>query len=166
MAFLLLTGSSACASMQASIDIKAPPQNVWALVVDVERYKDWNPFFTEGHGPVADGATLRLTMKPVGQSPKNFSPTVLNVNPGESLVWRGRLLLPGLFDGTHHLIVERISAVETRFTQEETFSGVLVPFVGFDPYLAGWRRMNEALKVRAEALPKWRVSTAWRFAFV
>ena len=48
-------------------------------------------------------------------------------------------------------VVERIDCETSRFTQEEAFSGVLVPFVGFDPYIAGWRRMNSALKARAEA---------------
>jgi hypothetical protein len=137
--------------MRTSIEIKAPPERVWAIVSDVERYKDWNPFFTEGQGSLAVGSALHLTMIPVGQSPKTFSPTVIDVEPGERLVWRGRLALPGLFDGTHRLIVERADSGETRFTQEEEFSGALVPFVGFDPYLAGWRRMNEALKARAES---------------
>jgi hypothetical protein len=58
--------------------------------------------------------------------------------------------VPGLFDGTHHLVVERLEAGRSRFTHEERFSGLLVPFVGLEPYRAGWLRMNEALKIRAE----------------
>jgi hypothetical protein len=136
--------------MNSSIDIKAPPERVWAVVADVDHYKDWNPFFTEGHGTVAEGETLHLTMNPVGEAPKSFSPTVLEVTPGETLVWRGRLLVPGLFDGTHRLRLERTESGGTRFSQEEAFGGLLVPFVGFTPYLAGWQRMDAALKARAE----------------
>lgn len=140
-----------CSSMRASIDIDAPPERVWAVVTDVEHYKDWNPFLTAGRGSVAEGAALELTMSPVGRPPRTFSPTVLEVKTPRRLVWRGRLVMPGLFDGTHRLIVESLDAGRTRFTQEETFRGLLVPFVGFEPYLAGWRRMDEALKARAEA---------------
>ena len=53
-----------------------------------------------------------------------------------------------------------------RFTREESFGGALVPFVSFKPYAAGWKLMNEALKLRAEAsavhhgrpLIEWRTS--------
>lgn len=137
--------------MTTSIEIHAPAERVWAIVTDVDHYRDWNPFFSQAQGRVQAGATLNLKMNPVGQAPKNFSPTVLEVTPGQHFTWRGRLVLPGLFDGTHRLVVERIDCGTARFTQEEAFSGVLVPFVGFEPYIAGWRRMNAALKARAEA---------------
>jgi hypothetical protein len=146
----LALGCPACSTMTTSIEIRAPAERVWAIVADVEHYQDWNPFFSEAHGKVQPGGRLTLKMNPVGQAPKEFSPTVLEVTPGQGFAWRGRLVLPGLFDGTHRLIVERIDCGTARFTQEEAFSGVLVPFVGFEPYIAGWRRMNAALKKRAE----------------
>jgi hypothetical protein len=90
-------------------------------------------------------------MQPVGKDAKAFSPTVLEVQPGRHLAWRGRLGVPKLFDGEHHFRVEVVDGESVRFIQEEHFSGVLVPFVGFEPYRLGWLRMNEAVKRRAEA---------------
>ncbi len=37
-----------------------------------------------------------------------------------------------------------------RFSQHEEFSGIFVPFAGFEPYEKGWILMNKALKQRAE----------------
>ena len=68
---------------------------------------------------------------------------------GERLVWRGRLLVPGLFDGRHRFAIVRLDADHVRLTQDEDFSGI---FVGFDPYRSGWEKMNEAIKRRSEDL--------------
>jgi hypothetical protein len=91
-------------------------------------------------------------MQPVGKGAQSFSPHVLELQAGRRVVWRGRLLMPGLFDGRHVFTIERRGASGSRFTQEESFGGILVPFVGFEPYRVGWERMNRALKSRAEAL--------------
>jgi hypothetical protein len=137
--------------MEASVDIDAGAPAVWRAVTELEAYAQWNPFFTAAHGELRPGSKLTLTMQPLGKSPDEFSPLVLDVQPGRLLVWRGRLLMPGLFDGTHQLVIEPLAPDRVRFTQRESFSGLFVPFVDFQPYLAGWRNMNQALKRRAES---------------
>ena len=151
-AFVAL-GCLGCSSLAASIEVNAPPERVWAVAADLAQYPCWNPFFTAAEGKLVPGEKLEVTLHPVGASPKSFAPVVLEVRPGERFSWRGRLGVPGLFDGTHHFVVEPLSGHRTRFTQREDFSGILVPFVGFAPYKAGWERMNRALKARVEATP-------------
>jgi len=141
-----------CSSMKASVEINAPADQVWAVLSDLEHYHCWNPFFVRASGPLEVGKDLELTMQPVGKGAQSFSPEVLELARGRRIVWRGRLVMPGLFDGRHTLVVEPLGANRSRFTQDESFSGVLVPFAGFDPYRAGWERMNQALKVRAERM--------------
>jgi hypothetical protein len=138
--------------MTATIEINAPAEDVWAVVADVEHYHCWNPFFVRAAGPLEPGGTLELTMQPVGKGAQSFSPEVLELTKGRRVVWRGRLVMPGVFDGRHTLVVERLGPNRSRFTQDESFSGLLVPFAGFEPYRAGWERMNAALKARAERI--------------
>jgi hypothetical protein len=137
--------------MSADIAIDAQPSTVWRVLTDLDRYGDWNPFFTRAEGQLAPGQKLHLVMRPPGKSDTAFSPTVLEVALERHLAWRGRLGVPKLFDGEHHFRIEVLDPRRVRLVQEEHFSGLLVPFVGFEPYRLGWVRMNEALKRRAEA---------------
>ena len=50
-----------------------------------------------------------------------FRPTVVALEAGALLRWRGRLGMPGLFDGEHELRVEGTGPETSRFTQRETF---------------------------------------------
>jgi hypothetical protein len=136
--------------MRADVEIHAPPQRVWRILTDLPAYSTWNPFFVRAKGQMQPGETIDLVMQPVGKDEQAFSPKVLELTEGRRVVWRGRLFLPLLFDGTHQLIVEPIDDHATRVTQYEEFKGLFVPFVGFEPYKQGWSKMNEALKERAE----------------
>jgi hypothetical protein len=146
MAFL-----SGCSTMRAEVEINAPPARVWSILQDLDGYESWNPFFIRAKGKLTPGETVELVLKPVGKSAQGFSPKVLEVEAERHICWRGRLFIPLLFDGTHHLRIEVIDPQRVRFVQEEDFSGIFVPFVGFEPYRQGWERMNAALKHKAES---------------
>ncbi len=82
-----------------------------------------------------------------------FSPTLLSVQPERELRWKGRLILPGLFDGEHSFHLHPIEA-GTRLVHREAFSGLLVrvmPASSFVNIEAGFDAMNQALKRRAES---------------
>ncbi len=83
-----------------------------------------------------------------------FKPTVIHVAPERELRWRGRLLLPGVFDGEHCFEMSPLGEGRTRFVQREKFSGLLVPFLWnrlATNTRRGFEAMNTALKERAEA---------------
>jgi hypothetical protein len=141
---------SGCSTMRAEVEINAPPARVWKILQDLEAYQSWNPFFVRARGRLMPGENLDLVLKPVGKSPLRFSPKVLKVENERHICWRGRLVIPLLFDGTHHLRIEVIDPHRVLFVQEEEFSGIFVPFVGFEPYRKGWQQMNMALKQKAE----------------
>src|SRR4051794_8090547 len=149
---LLAASLGACSSMRSEVTINAPAAKVWEVLTDVDAYPEWNPFFVKAKGKVAIGNALDLTMQPVGKSAQSFSPKVLQVEHQRKLVWRGRVGVPGLFDGTHSFVIEPIGDGAVKFIQHEDFSGILVPFAGFDPYRKGWEKMNAAIKLRSETV--------------
>ena len=133
------------------IEIDAPPLRVWDVLTDVARFREWNPFITRIEGAPEPGARLRVEIKPPGRSAMTFSPTVLAARPGKELRWRGRLLLPGVFDGEHAFELQERGGI-CVFRQSERFTGLLVPLLGgaLAATERGFAAMNAALKKRAE----------------
>jgi hypothetical protein len=138
-------------TISAAIDIAATPQQVWAVLADLDSYPQWNPFIRSASGQLAEGATLTLRLVPAQSRAMTFRPKVLAARPGELLRWIGRLIMPGIFDGTHQFALEDMAG-HTRLTQSETFRGVLVPFTGktITQTEADFCALNQALKRRAE----------------
>jgi hypothetical protein len=137
----------------SSIDIEAPAEMVWELLIDFTAYPTWNPFITRAEGPVEVGGRLTFRMQPVGGSAVTLRPTVVEVVEGHRLRWHGRLGVRGLFDADHLFILASHGATRSRLVQREQFSGLLVPFVqrSLDRgTLPAFQAMNTALKDRAE----------------
>lgn len=122
--------------------------------MDFPGYPQWNPFIRSISGMAKPGETLRATIQPRGRRAMTFRPKVLTATDQQELRWRGRLVLPGIFDGEHYFQLSARANGYTQFTQGERFSGILVGiFVAQmeGATKAGFTAMNQALKQRAEA---------------
>jgi hypothetical protein len=139
--------------LEQSFEVQAPIDTVWSALVDLERYRDWNPFLVEASGTVSPGERLRVRFRAPGHRAVAMRPTVIGFEPGRTFRWLGRLGIPGIFDGEHSHEVEAVDGGGSRYVQREEFRGVLVPFVGglISDTQRGFRAMNEALKARLEA---------------
>ena len=140
--------------IRTEIEIGAPPQQVWAVLADILRHAEWNPFIRSITGELKVGARLAVRIQPPDGKAMTFKPVLLNVVPNEELRWLGRLLLPGIFDGEHIFELTPIENGErTRFVQREEFRGVLVPLLwkSLDTDTrGGFEAMNQVLKERVE----------------
>jgi hypothetical protein len=114
-------------SIATAVEIDAPPSRVWDVLVDLAAYPEWNPFIVEAQGIVAAGETLSLRMALPGREPTTVEPRLLVVDPGRELRWRGRILIPGLFDGEHAFVLTPLDDGRTRFDHSERFAGILLP---------------------------------------
>ncbi len=140
--------------LRTDIDIDSPPEAVWEILTDLERYEDWNPFIESAEGEVAVGATLSARLQPPGGRAMTFKPTVTEAEFAAAFEWLGRLGLPGIFDGRHRFELEATPSGGTHLVHTEHFSGVLVRFMrtSLDTQtVEGFRLMNDAVKGRAEA---------------
>jgi hypothetical protein len=134
------------------IDIDASAEHVWSVLVDFDRYSEWNPFIVEALGTAEPGADLRVTLAPPGGRAVTLKPTVTEVAPARTLEWLGRLGPRGLFDGRHRFELQD-SPNGSRLIQREVFTGVLVPLFARtldERTVRGFVAMNVALKRRAE----------------
>ncbi|WP_424216497.1 SRPBCC family protein (plasmid) [Streptomyces sp. BI20] len=140
-------------AIATEILLPASPEEVWEVLVDLDSYAEWNPFIREASGTVAVGERLRLRMFPENGRPTSFTPKVLVAEPGVELRWVGNLIVPGVFDGTHHFRLHATGDGGTRLEHGEEFRGLLVPFVGglLDGTRRNFEAMNQALALRVPA---------------
>lgn len=137
-------------TLHASTDIDAPAERVWRVVTDFARYPEWNPFIVRAAGEQRVGGRLELTITAPDVRAVTFRPRVLDLEPGRLIRWKGKLLIPGLFDGRHSLTVEPLDDGRSRFTTHEEVSGILVPVLGkvMRASQQGFELMAEALRRR------------------
>jgi uncharacterized protein YndB with AHSA1/START domain len=139
-------------SMEArtSIDVAAPPDRVWEVLVDVERWPEWTDSVTSVRsldpGPLAVGARVEISQPriPTGTY------TVTALDPGSAFTWEQRQ--PGSTVSAHHECIP-LPDGGTRFELRVVMGGAVGGVVGrlyrklTERYLA----MEAAgLKARAE----------------
>jgi hypothetical protein len=134
-------------TLQASIQINASPQRVWAILTDLNGYQRWNPFIVSSAGAVRVGATLTNVMHDATGN-TTFTPTLQVVVPDHELQWIGRVGPGGIFDGQHTLTIRQLGPDRVLFTQREDFTGIAVPLYEGHLHadtLPQFRAMNAAL---------------------
>jgi hypothetical protein len=140
--------------IRAQVDIEAPREAVWKVLMDFDSYPSWNPFIRRVEGRAEVGSKLTARLEPPTGRGMTFRPTVTTLRPGEAFGWLGRLGLPGVFDGAHRFDLEALDGSRTRFLQSERFDGILAGLLQRsirDRTLAGFEEMNRALAQRARA---------------
>lgn len=139
-------------TIETTVVIGAPPQDVWAVITDFGRYEEWNPFILHAEGEAVAGSTLRLHIRPPGGKGMTHQPTVLIAEPPRQLRWLGRVAVPGLFSACHDFLLEP-TAEGTRLRHREVFTGLLVPFLRrtLKQTEEGFAALDQALKERVES---------------
>ncbi|HEV2181483.1 MAG TPA: SRPBCC family protein, partial [Gemmatimonadaceae bacterium] len=109
-----------------TVDIDAPPNEVWAVVCDVEHWPDWTPTVHEAthldQGPFAVGSRTRVVQPRL--RPAVWEVTHLEV--GRRFTWVSRS--PGIVIGADHVIEPHGSG--SRVTLSVHFAGVLGGLIG------------------------------------
>jgi hypothetical protein len=146
-------GGTMTREITTRVEIDAPAQRVWDILVDFERHPEWNPFIEEISGEARQGSRLSLTVRPPGGRAMSFEPTVLAAEEPRELRWLGKVGLPRIFDGEHRFVLEPLGAERVRLVHAERFRGILVPLLWRSLEARtreGFEQMNRALKERAE----------------
>jgi len=140
------------AEIAAETMIRAEPERVWRILLDVRTYAEWNRFMLVVQGEILPGHSLSVQARLSNLLRLRFAATIIELEPPSRLTWEGCLPVPGLFTGVHTFDLKRVPE-GVRFLQSERYSGLLVPLMRrflIDPSESGFRAMNEALRVRAE----------------
>lgn len=140
-------------SIQTRTTINAPAHLVWETLMNFDNYPTWNPLILSLSGEAKVNSELQLHIQPPNQKGMQFQPKVLIVDPNQEFRWKGKLLIPGLFDGEHYFQLRELNG-KTELIHGEKFSGLLSSFIFAkigDSTLAGFEMMNHALKQHVES---------------
>lgn len=143
-------------NVSAVIIIDAPPEAVWQVLTDTERYPEWNPYISRLEGTLALGETVEIEAVQEDGSRGTIPVVIVAFEPNRKLMWHGGSLPMGR--GEHRYILEahqqdQNGEAQTRLTHSETWSGVIVgkfTLHQFAPFAWGYPAQNKALKERVE----------------
>ena len=134
--------------IKTSININATKEKVWEILMDFEKYPEWNPFIKSISGNIKIGNRIKVKLQGMA-----FTPTVVTLNKNIEFKWLGHLLLKGLFDGEHKFVLTDNGNGSINFEQSENFKGILVRLLSKSldkDTKNGFEQMNNQLKIRAE----------------
>ena len=138
------------ANISATIEIAAPPEQVWAVLADLASYPEWNPVYREVSGQLTPGNKITIhSTQPVTGHTMTVKVKVLTAEPAAELRWVSSVL--GLMTSEHSFILSPTSG-GTRLVQTQTYRGM---FTRFPPKTisriqASFEAINQAVRQRAE----------------
>lgn len=136
-------------SYEASAEIAATPNRIWAVLTDAANYSSWDSGVVRVEGTIEPGNTITVysSVSPA----RAFPVKVSEFRPAELMRWSGGMPL-GLFRGVRTFRLTP-KGDTTRFEMREEFTGPMLPLI--------WRTMPDlgpsfarfaaGLKARAEA---------------
>jgi hypothetical protein len=136
-------------SYEAAARIDASPEQVWALLVDVGGWRDWDSGVDRVEGRVALGEKLTLYATMIRTRP--FEVTVTDIRPREVMRWRGGLPLGlAVIERTYTLDAQEDGG--TLLTVREDHTGPLAVLLARStPDLnPSFRQFCQGIKARAE----------------
>lgn len=138
--------------IEHEILISAPIHDVWNALINFSAWESWNPFIIKSEGHPIVGTKLKNTMR-FNDEKVIFKPIVIKVESQRELVWKGKFLVSGIFDGTHGFKLESLGDGKVKFTNYEHFGGILASIFlkkKGKEITDRFKSMNEALKQKIE----------------
>jgi len=140
--------------LRAEIQISAPIDQVWQVLTDFDRWKDWNPMVNQASGSAAVDSKLTITMRgPDAKDAMKYQPIVMEATPPKSFRWRATMMSGFMFTNDRVFELKENNG-GTLLVNKEEFSGLMVPmFWGkMTPFVVPMlEQMNKALKNKMEA---------------
>jgi hypothetical protein len=139
---------------RSAIEIRAPLEVVWRVLTDFAAYQQWNPHIRRIRGNPRVGGRIMVHSQPPARRVVVMRPLVLVWSPPNELRWRATFLSRHLFSVEYGFRLEAVGDKRVRFTQDGTFTGLLVPLYArlrLPATREGFAQVNEALRRRAEA---------------
>lgn len=137
-----------------ALEIETPIERVWDVLMDTERYPEWNPFTTRVETTFEIGSPVDLYVK-LGPIRLRQPERIEVVDPPRLLVWSTKVGHPFLVAARREQRLDDLGAGRCRYVTTDVFTGILTPLVvllfgrlvrrGFNDMASGLKRYSEAV---------------------
>lgn len=141
-------------SITAEIEINAPVERVWDILVDLDRYPEWNPFTVRVDSTLEVGSPVDLYVRMKPNKEILQQEIVTAVEPNKKLSWGLTMGAKFILFTDRYQVLEPLGPNRTRYFTSDDFSGLLTPIVMMlyrSHIKAGFDGIARALKARAES---------------
>ena len=141
---LIFTGNK---SVHHEISIKATPEQVWSVLMDTEKYDEWNPVMKLVKGEVSERNNVTYQFTQDKDNISEIPITVFKIVPNQLLNQKGGM--PAILTYDHKYILES-EGENTKLTIHEDYKGIYVNFWNPNAVQIAYERLNNAIKKRVE----------------
>lgn len=134
-------------SAHSEVVINAPAQKVWQVLTDTQQYPQWNPTLQLAKGELATGNKVTYQFTQDAENSYEVTATVRAIEPNKLLHQNGGMPLILTYD---HRYILQPQGDKTHVTIHEDYRGIGVNFWQPTAVEEAYKRLNEALKIRAE----------------
>jgi len=115
------------AVFRTTFPIAASAETVWGILVDFERWSEWNPSVPSISGDARLGSTLSMTLAMPHRPSAKVKAEITELDLGRRFSWHGNIGGDRLFAGTREFEIDAQSDGTVLVTHVETVTGLLFP---------------------------------------
>lgn len=110
-------------AISSTIEISAPREAVWAVLVDVARYPQWNPFTVEVDTTFEIGSPVRMRVALLPRLVISQTEVLSSYDEGRSFSWGVTMGAAWFLSADRTQVLEDLPGGGTRYTTTDTFTG-------------------------------------------
>jgi hypothetical protein len=114
---------------EAHVRIDASPAEVWQVLVDIDRYPQWNRYATSAVGDLRLGGEVEIVVPLWKEKRGRVNNRVTELVPNERLCWRSLSWFKFLAYGVRCRCLEAQTDGSTVFREVETMHGLLAGLI-------------------------------------
>ena len=144
------------AEYRTTFPISASPDRVWEVLVDFDRWSEWNPSVPSIRGEARAGSQVAMTLAMPSRPSAKVKATLTDVVSHRRLCWQGHVGSERLFAGRREFELAPQPDGTVLLTHVERVTGLLSPVFRalMGPAIQQHHdNLNSALKQRAEGQP-------------
>jgi hypothetical protein len=134
-------------SVRSEIIINANTKNVWKVLMNTEKYSEWNPTMKVIEGKLQEEEKVLYQFTQDEKNQYEISAVVHKIEPEKLLNQKGGI--PFILTYNPQYIFEP-QGEKTKVIITEEYQGIYVPFWNPEPVQKAYEKLNTALKNRAE----------------